>query len=71
MLEDVIDEAIERGRASGIKTGIKTGRIVGKNETIKTIILNMISGQLDEEKIREYTGIDKRELEKIKKSYNR
>ncbi len=59
MLEDVIDEAIERGRASGIKTG--------KNETIKTIILNMIRRDFDDETIKTCTGINKQELERIKK----
>ncbi len=74
-------KAIEEGRAEGIKKGMKEGkkegikegrregrkegREKGKTEGISYVIINMLRNKVELDKIKEYTGMDEKEIQKI------
>ena len=55
----------------GRKEGKKEGKIEGKTETIKEIVNKMLRKNLPEKTIIEITGINPKEIEKIKNSKNK
>lgn len=55
------EEKLEEGR----KEGRKKGREEGKKEGIKIIVLNMLKNNVEIKKIKEYTGMEEEEIQKI------
>ncbi len=61
-LATIIEENVEKGRQEGMKKGVEKGRF--------QIIKAMLNLKLSDEIIIASTGIDKKELEKIKLTKN-
>ena len=61
-LTTIIEENVEKGRQEGMKKGVEKGRF--------QIIKAMLNLKLSDEIIIASTGIDKKELEKIKLTKN-
>lgn len=55
------EEKLEEGKKEGKKEGIKEGM----KEGMKIVVINMIKNKLEIEKIKEYTGMEEEEIEKI------
>lgn len=58
-------EGIKEGRKEGRREGRKEGREKGKTEGISYVIINMLRNKVELDKIKEYTGMDEKEIQKI------
>ena len=63
-----VNEAKKEGIEEGIVKGIEEGKIQGIEENKKAIAKNMLESGESEEKTLKYTGLSKKELDKLKKT---
>ena len=61
-------EGRREGRREGLQEGLQKGRQEERKNIIKSIINNMLNKGIDVDGIKELTGIEKEEIEKIKKT---
>lgn len=64
-LEEGRQKGVKEGRKEGRKEGVKEGKQQGIKEAMKIIVLNMVKNKVEVEKIKEYTGIEEEEIQKI------
>ena len=64
--EEIKKKALEEGKKMGMVLGVTKGRIEGESNKTIEIVKNMIADNEDILKIIKYTGLNEKEIEKIK-----
>ena len=66
ILEDHIQMAEEKGRNEGYTSGVNDGYNSGRNDAVLETAKNMLKDNINIKSIMKYTGLTKKEIEKLK-----